>query len=450
MFGKILVANRGAVAARIIRAAREMGCKTVAVYSEADKDLPYLRAADEACLLGAAPPKDSYLNIPRLIEVLTRTGADAVHPGYGFLSEDAEFARAVTAAGAVFIGPTADWIDQMGHKTRARAYMAGKGLAMRAGSPVLPDAADEIRAAARAIGYPVIVKAAGGGGGIGMQIARDEAGLAAAVEKARSLSARSFASSDVYLEPYLEEPRHIEFQTLADNHGNAMHLFERDCSVQRRHQKVIEEAPAPGLNRQAADRYAAQVAAILGGAGYRNLGTVETLSEAGGDFNFLEMNTRLQVEHAVTEAVTGVDIVKAQIRLAAGARLADVVPRPPAITGAAIEARIYAEDPVRFFPSPGPLTRFVLPDGPGIRVETGYAEGCSVTPFYDPMVAKIIAHGATRDIAIDRLDAALERTEITGIKTNIPFVLNVLRSEEFRRGTYSTNLAAQLGRRVPA
>ena len=323
-------------------------------------------------------------------------------------------------------------------------------MAMRQGSPLLSDDAAEIQREARSIGYPVIVKAAGGGGGIGMQIARSAAEVLTAVDKARSLSLRSFASAEVYLEPYLEEPRHIEFQILADNYGNAMHLFERDCSVQRRHQKVIEEAPGPRLNRGESDYFAGRAATILGGAGYRNIGTVETLSEDGESFSFLEMNTRLQVEHAVTEAVTGVDIVQAQIRLAAGERLTDIVPTKVRIDGAAIEVRIYAEDPVRFFPSPGTMTQFRMPVGPGIRVETGYGAGNTVSPFYDPLVAKVIAHAHTRAAAIARLQTALEATVIEEIKTNIPFIQKALASAEFQCGNYSTNLVAKLTQKVLA
>ncbi|WP_428245387.1 acetyl-CoA carboxylase biotin carboxylase subunit [Ferrovibrio sp.] len=440
----ILVANRGAAAMRVIRAAKAMGLKAVAVYSEADAGLPYLAMADQALPIGGAAPRESYLNQEALLEAMRLSGADALHPGYGFLSENAEFAAKVEASGAVFIGPSPHHIDAMGHKARARALMAGHGMPVGASSAVLGEAAAEIAAAGAAIGYPVMVKPAGGGGGIGMLAAKDEAELLAAVSRARSMAARSFGVPDIYLEKLLLRPRHVEFQILADRAGNATHVFERDCSVQRRHQKVIEEAPAPGLSHAVTRGMAARVAGIMAAMDYDVIGTVETLHTDADGFGFLEVNTRLQVEHAVTEEVTGLDLVRCQIRLACGEALSDVLPAAPEIRGHAIQARIYAEDPVRMFPSPGPLNVFRLAGGDGIRVETGYAEGCTVTPFYDPMIAKIIAHGADRAQAIARLDAALAASHIEGVKTNIPLLRAILVFPDFRAGHVHTGLVADV------
>jgi len=444
MYGKVMVANRGAVAARVLRALRQMGIRSVAVYSEADRGLPYLEMADETHAIGAPPAAASYLNQDALLDVLRRSGADAVHPGYGFLSENAGFARRVVEAGADFVGPSPQWIEAMGHKTRGRELMARHGLPMAPSSGLLDG--DEARTleAARGIGFPVLVKPAGGGGGIGMITAHDESGLARAVAQARSMAARSFGNDELYLERLMVRPRHIEFQVLADRHGEVRHLFERDCSIQRRHQKVIEESPAPGIDTGTLDAHAGRICDVLARMGYDVIGTVETLYEPATGFNFLEMNTRLQVEHAVTEELTGVDLVAAQLRLAAGQRIAEVLPEPPRRRGHAIEARIYAEDPVRFYPSPGPLERFRLPAGPGVRVETGYAEGGRVTPYYDPMLAKVIVRAGDRPQAIARLAQALDATEIAGVKTNIPFIRAVLDSEAFRTGAIHTGLAQDL------
>ncbi|MBO9354958.1 biotin carboxylase [Bordetella petrii] len=444
MFQKVLVANRAAIAARVLRALRAMGIRSVAVYSEADANLPYLAQADESYCIGAAEPVHSYLNQDAILRVLRDTGADAVHPGYGFLSENAEFARRVQAAGAVFIGPSPEWIDAMGHKTRARALMQQYGLAMAPSSELLTGDPAQAQAMAHQIGYPVMVKPASGGGGIGMMAARDDAQLLKAVEQAASLARRSFGNAELYLERLLEQPRHIEFQMLADRAGNVCHLFERDCSVQRRHQKVIEESPAPLLPRTIVDAAGNEIAGALRKMGYDVIGTVETLHAQGRGFQFLETNTRLQVEHAVTEEITGVDLVVAQIRLAAGELLGAVVPQPVSIRGHAIEARIYAEDPVRFFPSPGTLKVLQFPSGDGIRVETGFAQGCTVTPYYDPMIAKLIVHAQGREQAIARLRQALDATQIVGVKHNIPFIQRVLASEAFQAGNVHTGLAAQV------
>ena len=442
MFNKVLVANRGAVAARVLRALKAMGIRSVAVYSEADAGAPYLALADETYAIGAAPPRESYLDQDALVRVLRQSGADGLHPGYGFLSENAAFAQKVADAGARFIGPSPRWIEAMGHKTRARELAARHGMPMSKGSGVLPADADATVAAARAIGFPVLVKPAGGGGGIGMLPAKDEAALVAAVERSRSMAERGFGNAEVYLERLVERPRHVEFQVLGDAHGGLAHLYERDCSTQRRHQKVIEEAPAPGLARKKAGEVAGEIAAVIRKMGYDNIGTVEMLMDPDGAFSFLEMNTRLQVEHGVTEEVTGVDLVRAQIRSAAGERLAEILPGKIETSGHAIQARVYAEDPRNFFPSPGTLRVFRPPHD--VRVETGYAEGREVTPHYDPMIAKVIARAETRERAIDRLIAALEGFEIQGVKHNIPAVLAVLRSEPFRAGRVHTGLIAEV------
>jgi len=444
MFDKVVVANRGAVAARILRSLHALGIRSVAVYSEADKDAPYLALAGESYRIGPPEPKGSYLNQDAILEVVRQSGADGLHPGYGFLSENHGFASRVEMSGAAFIGPSPRWLEAMGHKTRARDLMAEHGMPMCPSSAVLGDSVEQTIAAAHGIGFPVLVKPANGGGGIGMLPAHSEAELASAVERARSLANRSFGDSEIYLERLLQKPRHIEFQILADKYGNVRHVFERDCSIQRRHQKVIEEASAPAVPRQAVDATAERIQGILGRLGYDNIGTVETLFDAEVGFNFLEMNTRLQVEHAVTEEVTGLDLVALQVQLAAGRRLADVMPEALSIKGHAIEARVYAEDPKRFFPSPGPLKVFRPPTGEAIRVETGYAEGATVTPYYDPMVAKVVAHGPTRMAAIGRLQEALANFAIEGVKTNIPFVQQVLADEQFRAGEVHTGLTAEI------
>ena len=444
MFQKVVVANRGAVAARVIAALRKLGIASVAVYSEADRDLPYLALADECHAIGPAAPAASYLNQDALLDVVRKSGADGLHPGYGFLSENPVFATRVIGAGAAFIGPAPRWLEAMGHKTQARQLMAAHGMPMGASSGILSGNWEERLAAARAVGFPVLVKPATGGGGIGMLPAHSEAELAAALERAASLAHRSFGNAELYLERLMSKPRHIEFQVLADRHGAVRHLFERDCSVQRRHQKVIEESPAPNIERSAVVETADRITGILATLGYDNIGTVETLYDPAAGFAFLEMNTRLQVEHAVTEEVTGVDLVQAQIRLAAGDRLEQVLPADITPRGHAIEVRVYAEDSRRFLPSPGPLTVFRPPSGENIRVETGYAEGNTVTPFYDPMLAKVIARGATREQAIARMREALDMFVIEGVKTNIAFAGQVLADEAFRAGATHTGLAADV------
>lgn len=440
MFRKVLVANRGAVARRVIRALHTLGVPSVAVYSQADAGAPYLAEAGEALLIGGPKPADSYLHVERLLKAMRDTGADAVHPGYGFLAENAGFARAVEATGARFIGPAPRWLDAMGHKTRARALMAQHGLATGLGSEVL-QSNDEFVAAAEALGYPVLVKPAAGGGGIGMLVARNADELLQVIAQGRSLAARAFGVGDVYLERLLPTPRHIEFQILADASG-ARHLFERDCSIQRRHQKVLEETPAPALARAPIDALGQQIAVAMSSMGYDNIGTVEMLRAGDGTFGFLETNTRLQVEHGVTEMATGVDLVVTQIRLAAGEPLAALLPADVALRGHAIEARVYAEDPVRFLPSPGLLTTFRPPVADDVRIDTGYAEGQRVTPWYDPLLAKVIVHGVDRLAAIKRLDEALNEFTVEGLKHNIPALRKLLADERFISGDVHTGLLA--------
>jgi len=444
MFTKVLVANRGAIAARVLRALYELRIKSVAIYSEADYGAPYLEMAGETQAVGPAPAAESYLHQDHLVEAIKRCGADGVHPGYGFLSENAEFAQRVIDAGVRFIGPSPKWLDAMGHKTRAREIARDYGMPVSEGSGVLPAEPEAILDAARKIGFPILVKPAGGGGGIGMLPVHNETELLTAVERSRSLAARGFGNAEVYLERLIERPRHVEFQVLGDQHGGAVHLHERDCSSQRRNQKVIEEAPAPAIERSRLDAMADKVAAMVRGMGYDNIGTVEMLYGADGSFSFLEMNTRLQVEHGVTEAVTGVDLVHAQIRSADGERLRDVLPERITLSGHALQARIYAEDPKNFFPSPGKLKVFRFPDDKSIRVETGYAEGRDVTPFYDPMIAKVIVHDTTRERAIERLIEALKAVDIQGIKHNTPALIALLDAAAFRDGAVHTGIIPQV------
>ena len=448
-FSSVLIANRGAIARRVIRCLREYGVRSVAIYSEADAGLPYLAEADEAHCIGPGPARESYLLGEQILELAREHKVEAIHPGYGFLSENTAFARAAQAAGIVFIGPSPEAIEAMGEKTAARALMGAKGMPLARGSAILPVDNDAVLAAAHAIGFPVLVKPAGGGGGIGMLAATDEKSLLAAVERARGLAGRSFANPDVYLEKLIETPRHIEFQVVGDKFGNVRHLFERDCSLQRRHQKVIEESRAPNIPVAELDAMAETAVRAVAEIGYDNVGTVEMLRGADGSFSFLEMNTRLQVEHAVTEMLTGIDLVAAQIRAAGGERLSDILPETITPVGHAIEARVYAEDPRNFFPSPGTLTHFRPPAASAsLRVDTGYAEGAVVSQHYDPMVAKVIAHGPTRQAAMERLAEGLAGFEVEGIKTNIPFLLKALAHAEFRAGRVHTGLAGVIAKAV--
>jgi acetyl-CoA carboxylase, biotin carboxylase subunit len=433
MFDKLLVANRGEIALRVQRACRELGIKAVMVYSEADRNACYVELAEEAICIGPAPSGASYLNMSALITAAEGTGAQAIHPGYGFLSENALFADRVTEAGLKFIGPRAETIRLMGDKVSAKNAMLNAGVPCVPGSrDALPDDGDEIRRQADAIGFPVIIKAAGGGGGRGMRIVRSSDELLNAVSMTREEAGRAFGNPAVYMEKYLQEPRHVEIQVLADQHGNAVWLGERDCSMQRRHQKVLEEAPAPDIDRTLIAQVGARCAQACVDMGYEGAGTFEFLYE-NGQFYFIEMNTRVQVEHPVTELVTGIDIVREQIRVAAGERLsftqADV-----RLSGHAIECRINAEDPKRCLPSPGRIDTWMIPGGPGVRVDTHAHAGYTVPPHYDSMVGKLIVHGATREQAIARMRSALAETVIEGIQTNVPLHRDILADEVFIAG----------------
>jgi acetyl-CoA carboxylase biotin carboxylase subunit len=449
MLDSVLVANRGEIARRVLRTARRMGIRTVAVYSDADADLPYVREADEAVHIGPSQPARSYLDAAALIEAARKTGARSVHPGYGFLAENADFARQVIAAGLTWVGPDPGAIEQMGDKIRARNLMEQAGVPV---SPGTREPVTDVNAAvteAERIGYPVMVKAAGGGGGIGMGAAADEAGLRAAFETARSRAMRFFGSPAILLERYVERARHVEVQILGLADGRVLALGERDCSVQRRHQKVAEETPSPGVSAGLRERMLAAAVQAGEAVGYRGAGTVECLVDADtGSFVFLEMNTRLQVEHPVTELVTGIDLVEQQFLVAAGEPPSfDPAPfelgtvRP---AGHALELRIYAEDPVRFLPGPGTITEWAEPAGDGVRVDAGYQAGNTVTPFYDPLLAKLCVHGADRAQALDRAREAVAAFRITGPKTNLAFHADLLTSPEFVSGDYDTSLVGKL------
>ncbi len=454
MFRKILVANRGEIALRIIRAAREMGIATVAVHSTADNHALHVRFADEAICIGPPLARKSYLNVPALISAVEITGADAVHPGYGFLSENAEFAEVCGKNGIHFIGPPPEAIRLMGNKIRAREAMAKAGLPLLPGSKGVVKDAAEAEKVAEGIGYPVILKAAAGGGGRGMKIVRNRAELRQSLATGQAEAAAAFGSPDMFLERYVEEPRHIEIQIVADNHGNVIHLGERECSVQRRHQKLIEESPAPGLDHARRAKIGKQAVEALRKVGYQNVGTLEFLMDERGHFYFMEMNTRIQVEHPVTEQVTGIDLLKEQIRLAAGEKLGRTQ-KSIQLKGHAIECRINAEDPVTFAPSPGRITGYHVPGGYGVRVDSGVYEQYIVPPYYDSLLAKVIAFGDTREVALSRMRRALGEFVAEGIKTNIPFQRRVLDSEAFVRGKYDTRLVDQIlaepsGRRLAA
>jgi acetyl-CoA carboxylase biotin carboxylase subunit len=433
MLEKILIANRGEIALRILRACREMGIATVAVHSEADRDLKHVRLADESVCIGPASSADSYLNIPAIISAAEVTDSGAIHPGYGFLSENADFAERVESSGFAFIGPRAETIRLMGDKVSAKNAMIASGVPCVPGSGgALGDDPDENMRLADKIGYPVIVKASGGGGGRGMRVVHTEGSLLSSIAVTKNEAKQFFANDAVYMEKYLEHPRHVEFQVLADTHGNAVCLGERDCSMQRRHQKVIEEAPALGITPEMRERMVQRLILACQEIGYRGAGTFEFLFE-NGEFFFMEMNTRLQVEHPVTEEVTGIDLVREQIRIAAGEALS-VSQADIHINGHAIECRINAEDPVKFFPSPGTVSQYHAPGGPGIRVDTHLYNGYTVPQYYDSMVAKLIAHGPTRDIAIARMRGALGEIVIDGIQTNIPLHIDLMSDAHFQKG----------------
>ncbi len=446
MFDSVLVANRGEIALRVLRTLRELGVASVAVYSDADAGARHVREADRAYRIGPGPAAQSYLDAEAVLAALRASGAAAVHPGYGFLSENPEFARAVVAAGAAWVGPAPEVIAAMGDKVAARAQMAAAGVAVVPGSDGPVTAADA-PAVARRVGYPVMVKAAAGGGGIGMGVARDPEELLAAVATARSRSERFFADPTVYLERYLERARHVEVQVLGRPGGHVVALGERDCSVQRRHQKVAEEGPSPALTPpQRAGLLAAGVRAAAS-VGYTGAGTVEFLLDlATGEFFFLEMNTRLQVEHPVTEMLTGVDLVAEQLRVAAGDPSGFDPQAPPPVRGHALELRVYAEDPVRFLPGPGRITHWREPAGEGVRVDAGYAAGDDVTPFYDPLLAKLVVWGADRAAALERARAALAGFEVAGPKVNLAFLSRLLAEPAFVRGDYDTSVVDRMQR----
>ncbi|MDG3065975.1 acetyl-CoA carboxylase biotin carboxylase subunit [Thauera mechernichensis] len=433
MFEKILIANRGEIALRILRACRELGIKTVAVHSEADTEAKYVRLADESVCIGPASSTLSYLNVPAIISAAEVTDAEAIHPGYGFLSENADFGERVEQSGFVFIGPRPETIRLMGDKVSAKGAMKAAGVPCVPGSEgALPDDPKEIVKIARAIGYPVIIKAAGGGGGRGMRVVHTEAALHNAVTTTRAEAQAAFGNPVVYMEKFLENPRHVEIQVLADQHGNAVYLGERDCSMQRRHQKVIEEAPAPGIDRKLIAQVGERCAEACRKIGYRGAGTFEFLFE-NGEFYFIEMNTRVQVEHPVTELITGIDIVQAQIRIAAGEKLW-FRQRDIEFRGHAVECRINAEDPFKFTPSPGRITNWHTPGGPGVRVDSHVYNGYMVPPHYDSMIGKLITYGDTRDQAIRRMRIALSEMMVEGIKTNIPLHQTLMLDPRFIEG----------------
>jgi acetyl-CoA carboxylase biotin carboxylase subunit len=437
MFRKVLIANRGEIALRVIRACRELGIETVAVYSEADRESLHVRFADDDVCIGPPPARDSYLKIPRIIAAAEITGADAIHPGYGFLAENAEFAETCAASNITFIGPTADQIRVMGDKAAARRAMSDVGVPIIPGTPGPVDDPDQALEFAASIGFPVIIKAAAGGGGKGMRVARDADDFARSFQLARSEALSAFGNGDVYVEKYLSRPRHIEFQILGDKHGNVIHLGERDCSVQRRHQKLIEEAPSPAMTPELRKQMGGAAVAGAKAIDYVGAGTIEMLLDEDRSYYFMEMNTRIQVEHPVTEMLTGVDLVKEQIRVAAGEALS--VRELPPLRGHVIEVRVNAEDPARNFqPSPGKITTFHPPGGPGVRLDTHVYSGYTVPPYYDSLLAKLVCQGCTREEAIARMRIALDSFIIEGVTTTIAFLGRVMQNGRFTAGEVDT------------
>jgi acetyl-CoA carboxylase biotin carboxylase subunit len=437
MFKKVLIANRGEIALRVIRACRELGVQTVAVYSEADRESLHVRFADDDVCIGPAPARESYLNIPRIIAAAEITGADAIHPGYGFLAENAEFADICVASNIAFIGPTGDQIRVMGDKAAARKAMTAVGVPIVPGTPGPVEDVDEALEFAKQIGFPVIIKAAAGGGGKGMRVSRDIDDFARSFQLARSEALSAFGNGDVYVEKYLARPRHIEFQILGDKFGNVIHLGERDCSVQRRHQKLIEEAPSPAVTPDMRLRMGNDAVAGAKAIDYVGAGTIEMLLDEDGSYYFMEMNTRIQVEHPVTEMLTGIDLVKEQIRVAAGERLS-VLEMPP-LRGHVIEVRVNAEDPARNFqPSPGKILAFHPPGGPGVRLDTHVYDGYTVPPYYDSLLAKLICQGRDREEALARMRVALDGFIIEGVTTTIPFLARVMQNPRFMAGEVDT------------
>ena len=453
MIRRLLIANRGEIARRIIRACRELDVETVAVYSDADAKAPHVSEADHAVHIGAAPARYSYLNSEAIIEAAHASHADAVHPGYGFLSERAPFARACQNAGLIFVGPPASALEKMGSKTGARALMAGAKVPVVPGETPADQSDDALRAAAARVGFPVLIKPAAGGGGIGMKAVRDPAAFGDALAAARREASASFGNDALYVERLIEQPRHVEIQVFADSHGNTVHIFERECSAQRRHQKVIEESPCPALSGAVRHRMGVAAVAAAKAVGYVNAGTCEFLLEGNGDaanFYFLEMNTRLQVEHPVTESVVGIDLVHVQLRVASGEPL-PFTQSGLSQRGHAIECRIYAEDPAQgFIPQAGPILLYREPQGPGVRIDSGVQAGSEVSVHYDPMLAKVIVQGATREVARRRAIAALREYAILGIRTNIPFLLQILEHPQFVKASIDTGFLDREGAALAA
>lgn len=443
MFKKVLIANRGEIALRIIRACRELGIETVAIHSTADAEALHVRFADQAICVGPPSSKESYLNIPAILSAAEVSGAEAIHPGYGFLSENAEFAEVVQNCGLHWIGPKPELIRMMGNKVQAREIAAASGLPLLPGSKSALKDAKEAAEMAKKIGYPVILKAAAGGGGRGMKIVRDPKMIGQAFNTASAEAVAAFGDGSMYIERYVEQPRHIEIQILADHHGNVLHLGERECSVQRRHQKLVEEAPSPAIDAKLRERMGKVAVEAMKKIGYDSVGTLEFLLDERGDFYFMEMNTRIQVEHPITEAITGVDLVKEQIRVAAGEKLG-ISQKDIVLRGHAIEFRINAEDPVTFAPSPGKITGFHVPGGYGVRFDSAAYEQYMVQPHYDSLIAKLIVHGANRDEAIARGRRALEEMVVEGIRTNTTFHQKVLACPEFIEGRYDTRIVERI------
>ncbi|MEE8244283.1 MAG: biotin carboxylase N-terminal domain-containing protein [Pseudomonadales bacterium] len=438
-FTKVFIANRGAIARRIVRACSELGLETVAAYSEADRDAPHLAEASESAALRGMRAEETYLNREALLAALETSGADALHPGYGFLAENADFAEQVLERGAAFVGPSPKWLRAMGDKAAALALMADKGFPVLNASAAFDDRQLALAAAER-IGYPVMLKAVGGGGGIGMRICKSAAELTAGYGPTRLMAQHAFDDTRLYVEQWLDKPRHIEVQLLADGKGNALHVYERECSIQRRHQKLVEESPAPGIDRASLIELCETAERTVAELGYDNVGTLETLLSTDGGFGFLEMNTRIQVEHGVTEEVTGLDLVQTQIKLAQG----DALPERPALAGHAIEVRVYAEDSQRMYASTGRLTVFRPPNMFGVRVETGYQEGQLVTPYYDALLAKLIGVGSSREQALGRVLVGLKGFVVRGVKTNIALLQRILQDAEFIAGKLDTGFIERL------
>lgn len=439
---KILIANRGEIALRIIRACKEMGIETVAIHSTADANSMAVRLADESVCIGPPQGKDSYLNIPAILSAAALTGVDAIHPGYGFLSENAQFASMVVEHGFTFIGPSAELIDKMGDKVTAKKTVKELGLPVVPGSPGAVESIEDGQKIAEGMGFPVLIKAASGGGGKGMQIVHEAEAFAEAFSTARTEAKANFGDETVYIEKFLQKPRHIEIQIFADTHGNAVHLGERDCSTQRRHQKLVEEGPSPVLDTKAREEIGTLASETVRKLGYVGAGTIEFLYE-DGEFYFMEMNTRIQVEHPVTEMITGVDLIAEQIRVASGHKLSIEQDGPLDINGHAIEIRINAEDPDTFMPSPGKIKRFHAPGGLGVRFDSAIYQGYAIPPYYDSMIGKLIVHGKDRDEAIARLRRAIMETVVEGIKTTLPLHLWILEQEEFLSGDYSIHWLEQ-------